>query len=110
VDLSGYDGIEMRVRGGGRQFELAVDDGTRGYGRPISRRAPFPTRDDWSVVRVPFDTLRSTIFGRAVNAPAIDRARVRGIGVFMADGQDGPFRLEIDWIRAYRAAEDPASE
>ena len=104
ADLSGYDGFEMRVRGGGRPFELAVDDGTRGYGRTVSRRASFPTGDDWTVVRIPFETLRSTIFGRAVNAPALDQARVRGVGIFMADGQDGPFRLEIDWIRAYSEA------
>lgn len=103
ADLSDYDGIEMRVRGGGRQFELAVDDGMRGYGRTVSRRAPFPTTDEWTVVCIPFDTLRSTIFGRAVDAPSVDRARVRGLGIFMADGLDGPFHLEVDWMRAYRA-------
>jgi hypothetical protein len=50
---------------------------------------------------VPFSALRSTIFGRAVNAPVIDVARIRGLGLYMADGQDGAFRLEVDYVRSY---------
>jgi len=30
-------------------------------------------------------------------------SRIRGVGLYMADGQDGPFRLEVDYIRAYGA-------
>jgi hypothetical protein len=75
----------------------------RGYGRMVSRRAPFQTSAEWTVVRVPFSALRSTIFGRAVNAPVIDVARIRGLGLYMADGQDGAFRLEVDYVRSYGA-------
>jgi hypothetical protein len=52
---------------------------------------------------VPFDALRSSIFGRSVDAPSIDLARIRGVGIYMVDGQDGAFRLEVDYIRAYAA-------
>lgn len=103
VDLTGEAGLELRVRGSGRQFELEVDDGLRSDRRSVSRRAPFATSPEWTVVRVPFSALRSTIFGRAVNAPPLDLARVRGVGLYMADGQDGPFRLEVDYIRSYGA-------
>jgi hypothetical protein len=103
VDLSGQLGIEMRVRGSGRQFEVELDDGVRAYGRTVSRRAPFATSAEWTVVRVPLSALRSTIFGRSVNAPVIDAARIRGMGLYMADGQDGPFRLEVDYVRSYGA-------
>lgn len=103
VDLTDQLGIEMRVRGSGRQFEVELDDGVRGYGRMVSRRAPFQTSAEWTVVRVPFSALRSTIFGRAVNAPVIDVARIRGLGLYMADGQDGSFRLEVDYVRSYGA-------
>ncbi len=105
VDLTGQVGIELRVRGSGRQFEVEVDDGLRMYGRNVSRRAAFPSSSDWTLVRVPFTTLRNTIFGREVNAAPIDLARLRGVGLYMADGQDGPFRLEVDYIRAYGAGE-----
>jgi hypothetical protein len=105
VDLTGQLGIELRVRGSGRQFEVELDDGARTYGRTVSRRAPFATSAEWTVVRVPFSTLRSTIFGQAVNAPSLDVARIRGLGLYMADGQDGPFRLEVDYVRSYGAGD-----
>jgi len=106
VDLTGQVGIELRVRGSGRQFELELGDGLRTGGRTVSRRAPFPTTAEWALVRVPFSVLRSTVFGRAVNAPPIDLARIRSVGLYMADGRDGPFRLEVDYVRAYGAGEE----
>ena len=99
VDLTGYAGVELRVRGSGRRFEVELDDGSRGNGRSVSRRAAFETSAEWTLVRVPFTALRSTIFGQAVNAPPIDLARIQSVALYMADGQDGAFRLEVDYIR-----------
>ena len=100
ADLTGTTALELRVRGSGRRFEVELDDGTRGYGRSVSRRASFPTTAEWTVVRVPYSALRSTIFGRTVDAPPIDLARICSVGLYMADRQDGGFVLEVDWIRA----------
>jgi hypothetical protein len=105
VDLSGYDGIELRVRGGGRTFALDIDDGTRSRGRQVTRRGPVPTTDTWETVRVPFASLQASAHGQRVRVAPLDRSAVQSIGVYIIDGQDGPFRLEIDWIRAYPTAE-----
>jgi hypothetical protein len=105
VDLSGYDGIALRVRGGGRTFALDVDDGTRNRGREVTRRGPVPTTGAWETVRVPFDTLEASAHGEAVSVDPLDRSAVTSIGIYIIDGQDGPFRLEVDWIRAYRETE-----
>jgi NADH dehydrogenase [ubiquinone] 1 alpha subcomplex assembly factor 1 len=107
IDLTGQAGLELRVRGSGRQFEVEVDDGVRSARGSLSRRAPFETSAEWTLVRVPFNTLRNSVFGQAVNAPPIDLARIQGVGLYIADGQDGPFRLEVDFIRAYSADEEP---
>jgi NADH dehydrogenase [ubiquinone] 1 alpha subcomplex assembly factor 1 len=101
VDLRGAEGLELRVRGNGRSFEVELGDGTQGFRRNVSRRAAFPTTADWTIVRVPVTALRSTIFGRAVNAPPIDLARIRSVGLYILDGRDGPFWLELDYIKAY---------
>ena len=106
ADLEGYDGLDLRVRGGGRTFEVEVDDGTRRWGRSVSRRAPFGTQSEWAWVRVPFRVLRTSVFGRPVSAPPIDLTNVRQVGLYILDGQDGPFRLEVDAIRAYRVEAD----
>ena len=101
VDLTSYAGVELRVRGSGRRFEVELDDGSRGYGRSVSRRAAFATSAEWTLVRMPFTALRSTIFGQAVDAPPIDLARIQSVALYMADGEDGAFRLEVDHIRAF---------
>ncbi|MBO6575172.1 MAG: CIA30 family protein [Rhodothermales bacterium] len=102
ADLGGFDGIELLVRGSGRTFELEVSDGTRWRGRAVSRRASFPTSSEWQWVRVPFSSLQASVFGRPVNPSPIDPAGIRGFGLYIADGIDGAFGLEVDSIRAYR--------
>ncbi len=101
IDLSAYDGVELRVRGGGRTFEVEVSDGTMSGRRDVSRRAPFETTDDWAWVRIPFDTLTSTAHGDPVDAGSLNQQEVEHIALYIADGQDGPFELEVDEIRAY---------
>lgn len=101
LDLSDYSGIELRVRGTGRSFEIEVDDGTRRGWRSVSRRSSFETTGIWKTVRVPFSSLGSTIFGRRVSAPSINLNAIEQIGLYIADGKDGPFDLEVDFIKAY---------
>jgi len=105
VDLSDYDGIELRVRGGGRTFALDIDDGTRSRGRQVTRRGPVPTTDAWETVRVPFASLQESAHGQRVRVDPLDRSAIQSIGIYISDGQDGPFRLAVDWIRAYDAEE-----
>ncbi len=101
ADLSDADGIELRVRGGGRTFELDVDDGTTHRGREVNRQSAFPTTAEWATVRVPFSALETTAHGEPVDVDPLDRSAVRTLGIYIADGIDGPFRLEVDWIRTY---------
>lgn len=102
VDLSGFDGLEMRVRGNGRSFEVEVNDGQRYGWRNVSRRIPFDTNEQWRIVRAPFSDVRSTVFGEPVEVPPIDLEKVEQIGFYILDGIDGPFWLEVDSVRAYR--------
>ncbi len=105
ANLTGTHALELRVRGSGRTFQVELGDGAREFGRNVSRRASFETSGEWTVVRVPYTALRSTIFGREVSAPPIDLARVQSIGLYMADKKDGAFWLEVDYIRAVGGAE-----
>lgn len=102
MDLSAFDGLELRVRGGGRSFEVELSDGTRFRGRTVSRRAGFDTTDEWRLVRVPFHSFRSSVFGQTVNAGPLDPSRIRSIGLYILDGIDGAFDVEVDAIWAYK--------
>jgi len=101
VKLADLVGVEMRVRGGGRTFEFAIDDGTRDGDREVWRRAAFPTTDTWQTVRVPFDDLKATVHGRPIAVAALDKNSIEKIGFFITDGKDGPFRLEVDWMKGF---------
>ena len=62
--------------------------------------------DTWITVQIAFADLRPTFRGRLLrNRPALTDAAVRQIGFMIADKQEGPFRLEIDWIVAYGGVE-----
>jgi hypothetical protein len=106
VDLDGWDGIRLRVRGDGRTytFRLTTAEKTSGRVRP-SYWADFETRkDSWLVVDVPFLRFRPRWRGRWLDGPELDTGLIDGLGLMIYDQQDGPFRLEVDWIRAYRGA------
>ncbi len=106
ADLSDYDGLELLVRGNGRTYEVEVDDDSRRLRRSVSRRGAFATSEEWTWVRVPFDSLRTTIFGQAVVAKSIDLMNIQSIGLYILDGIDGPFSLEVDLIRTYKDDDD----
>lgn len=106
ADLSGFDGVELRVRGSGRTFEIDFFDGSQDRGRDISRRVPFPTEAEWKTVRAAFDDIQVSVHGEPVDAPPFDPSALQSIGIYIIDGQDGPFELEVDWIRTTRDGDD----
>jgi hypothetical protein len=46
--------------------------------------------------------LEATAHGEPVSPSPLNLSAVTSIGIYIIDGKDGPFRLEIGWIRAYR--------
>ncbi len=102
TDLSDYAGLAIRVRGDGRTYWLTVYTDVR---IPAgSHRVTFRTQPGrWQEIRVPFKSLRATSFGRELPlVPPPDPAKIQSVGFLLADKKVGPFRLDVDWIRAYR--------
>jgi monofunctional biosynthetic peptidoglycan transglycosylase len=100
-DLSASTGLEIRIRGDGRTYQLRVRTDDRFDG--IAYRTYFETLEgEWNTVRVPFSEFLPTFRGRILrSAPELDPSRVRQIGFLLADKKPGPFSLEIDFIRAW---------
>jgi len=99
-DLSMFTGLEIRVLGDGRTYQLRLrtDDLIDG----IAYRANFGTRTgEWLTTRIPFDQFLPTYRGRVLSdQPPLDTARIRQVGFLLADKTPGPFSLEIDFVRA----------
>jgi monofunctional biosynthetic peptidoglycan transglycosylase len=92
----------MRVKGDGRTFKLRLRADDRLDGPAYE--AEFETEAGaWTTVQIPFADLRPTFRGRRLpNLRPLNGAAVRQIGFMISDKRAGPFRLEIDWIRAYQ--------
>jgi monofunctional biosynthetic peptidoglycan transglycosylase len=108
VDLSAYDGLELRVRGDGKRYQLRLRLDPHFDG--IAYRAHFDTEPGrWQRVYLPFTAFEPTFRGRRPpGAPPLDPARIYTFGFLIAGKQAGDFALEIDWLRAYAGAADGA--
>lgn len=63
----------------------------------LNHQAVFAANgNDWQTLRIPVADFRPTFRGREVpGAPPLDTARIRQVGLMIADRQVGPFALEI---------------
>ena len=100
INLAEFDGLMIRVRGAGQRYGFNVRTDV-----PIvagSYRVKFDTkRDTWQEIFLPFAEFEATSFGRVIRTlPPLDPAKIRSFGFTISDKQDGPFKLEVDWIRA----------
>lgn len=98
--LSDASGINLRVRSDGRDYKLTLRSSAAWRGRRVSFQASIPRSEvgEWAEVFVPFSKLRGTIFGRSIRGAIFDKDAVVELGIILADGQDGPFRLDVDWV------------
>jgi monofunctional biosynthetic peptidoglycan transglycosylase len=101
-NLSGFDGLAVRVKGDGKRYQLRVRMDNEFDG--ITYKAGFQTTpDQWMTVHMGFAEFAPSFHGRLVtDAPRLTPNKIRQIGFLIADKQEGPFQLEIDWIKAYR--------
>ena len=101
-NLTGYDGIIVRLKGDGKkyQFRLRMDDNFDG----ISYRYHFKTdTNKWIIVRIPFNKCAPVFRGRILDGVEhLSANRIQQLGFLISDKQSGLFKLEIDYIKAYK--------
>ncbi len=113
VSLRGLEGIRLRLRADGRRYSMRLTQGGARGG--VTYQADVPTvaspgsdasePGPWESVWVPFADFTPRWRGRQLDLPPLDPERVVGLGFTLADGVDGPFRVELDEIAAYPAFE-----
>lgn len=99
-DLSAHSGLQIRVRGDGRTYQLRLrsNDGFDG----IAYRSFFDTREgEWLEITLPFSEFVPTFRGRTLSdQPPLDRSRIQQVAFMLADKNPGTFSLEIDYVRS----------
>jgi monofunctional biosynthetic peptidoglycan transglycosylase len=97
-DLSAHNQFQLHLRGDGRRYWFTTYTVPGG---PISYRVPLQPPTHWTTVDVSFSNLTPYRRGsKRPDAPSFDPSQLRTLGFLIADGQAGPFRLEVAWIRA----------
>jgi NADH dehydrogenase [ubiquinone] 1 alpha subcomplex assembly factor 1 len=103
LGLEKGDTLVARIRGDGREYTLNLY-----VNKPLvafSYRAAVQTKkDEWIEVEVPLDKFGATSFGRVVkDVGAVPPEEVNALGFMLGDKKAGPFKLEVEWIKAVRA-------
>lgn len=105
MDLSGADGLLVRVRGDGRTYQMRFGTDARFRGMEISFMAEFKTsRGEWVEVKIPFDQFKGSFRGMNLKDEVFDPSKVSRVGLLLADKNPGAFELNVDWIRTYGGA------
>lgn len=100
-DLEPFSALELRLRTDGRPYFLNIK--CANMSEAIFQGKMVLPPHKWFTVALPFSSFLLTHRGRIVEVQQeIDKADIDGFGVLIADGVAGPFRFEIDYIKAIR--------
>ncbi len=98
-DFSGKSGFVLRVKGDGRTYKMRIETDARHNGSEIGYQVDFSTEEGKYIeVKVPFTSFEPGWRGEELNGPPLDLSKVEEIGIVLADGKEGPFALEVDWL------------
>jgi hypothetical protein len=100
LDLSGFGGLALTVRGDGRRYKVNLRTDAAFDG--VTWQAPLEVpAGAWRTVTLPFAAFAPRLRGRAVpEAGPLDPSRLQTLGFLVGDRQAGPFRLEVARIEA----------
>ncbi len=103
LDLGGCGGLALRAKGDGKRYKLSL------YPEPPPgairyQGAFYAAAGAWQTHTFLFDQFAPTFRGRRVNdAGPLDPGAVYALSLLIADGQAGPFRLDVAWLKTLRA-------
>ncbi|CAN1210493.1 NADH:ubiquinone oxidoreductase intermediate-associated protein 30 domain-containing protein [Tumidithrix helvetica PCC 7403] len=111
MNLAGYDGIELNIKGDGLRYKFLVRSESRWDG--IGYSFSFDTdADKWMKIRIPFTNMIPVFRAKVVPDAHLNSSQIHAIQLMLSkfeyDGglnphfKAGNFQLQIDSITAYR--------
>ena len=98
-DLAGGDTFVVRVRGDGRRYKFTART-VPSFDSAIYQCAFTTKQSEREEHRLPFRQFVATFRGRVLpGEPPLEAAKVTSVGFLISDKQEGPFKLEVAWIK-----------
>lgn len=99
LDLKDVAGFVIRARGDGRSYYLDLREARQMTAG--SFRAAFATQDgEWSEIYIPATDFVRQSYGRPYPSASLRPQSIASLGFTLSDKMPGPFRLEIDYVKA----------
>lgn len=97
-DLSNAQGIALHVRGDGQTYQLRLETDAK----RVAYAQSFVAKEEWQRIQLAFTDFKATFRGEDVpDAPALNRASIRTVGILIGNGEETDFELLIDAVEAY---------
>lgn len=98
-DFRDYKGIEIKVRGDGKNYGISLSEDY--YFTGFYYHYSFATRpNNWMIYQLNFDQFKPQYFGKPFEySRTVDLDDIKEISLIIGDKQRGNFQLEIAWIK-----------
>ncbi|MCA9837113.1 MAG: CIA30 family protein [Trueperaceae bacterium] len=97
-DLSAFSGLELRALGDRKNYQLRL---TTTENKTVYTQR-FLANENWHEHRLAFTDFKATYRGEALpDAPPLDTANIRSLGLMLSDKQAGEFCLMVSSLKAY---------
>ena len=93
--LNKHSKFILRVKGDGKRYQFRVKEGAQDRHSYVRN---FQTTGQWQHVTIPFDQMRATFRGRALDMPNFSGGFLEQIGFLAGNKKTEAFHLEIDLI------------
>ena len=95
LDLSELSVVRLKVRGDGRDYRFRLYSKTDA----VAYQSDFSTiAGEWQVIELKIKNFYASWRGRRLNRPPLLASNIAGVGLIIADGVNGAFELNVDWI------------
>lgn len=100
-NLSAYEGFLIKLKGDGKNYYLSFRQTKFFTGFNFTQR--FQTeKEKWQTLKLPFKDFKLKYYGREVtDQKSADKSNIKQLSILISDKQEGPFKIEIEWIGLY---------
>ena len=95
LSATGFSKIVLEVKGDSKRYQFRLKE-TKGQMHSYVHF--FETNGDWQTIEIPFEMLRPTFRGRALNLPEFSGDQIEEIGLLIGNKKEEDFKIKIRTI------------